>query len=193
MVVLVEYLWSQRNRYEGIKEYHELFREVCKAHKATLHGLLKPLNEPWQWAHLIEADTMETWQNIIDVIDGRCLHERENIVQNNLRIYSRREYNPKPKNLNKMRFLNVELDVWEGLDVGIREYFDAHVDMFKGLNGIWFMGQYAVWNDPFNWAHFYWYDTQKNWREASELCFRAMGRPERIRTFLGRTYELYTP
>lgn len=193
MVVLVEYLWSQRNRYEGIKEYHELFREVCKAHKATPLGLFKPLNEPWQWAHLIEVDTMETWQNIIDEIDGRYLHERENIVQNNLRIYSRREYNPKPKNLNKMRFLTVELDVWEGLDVGIKEYFDAHVDMFKALNGIWFMGQYTVWNDPFNWAHFYWYDTQKNWREAEEICFRAMGRPERIRSLIARTYELYTP
>jgi hypothetical protein len=193
MVVLIEYLWNQRNRYEGIEEYHRLFADVCDARGVSLLGLFKPLNEPWQWAHLFEADSMDEWQSVIDEVDKIHFKKREQIVQNNLRVYSRREYNPRPKNLNNMRFVNVELDVWEGVNVGIKEYHDAHVDMFKGLKGVWYMGQYSPANEPFNWAHLYWYDTHQSWREAIDICYRSMGRPERIKTLIGRTYEIYNP
>jgi len=191
MVPLIEYLWNQKNRYEGIKEYHELVKEVCTNNGVTLLGLFKPISEPWNWAYFFEADNMGSWQTVIDEIEEKNFHNRGNITQNITRLYTRQAYNPKPKNLGPMRFLNVELDVWEGINVGIKEYFDAHVNMYQDVEGIWFMGQYAVWNEPYNWAHFYWYDNHKNWKHAMDLCFGAMGRPDRITTLLGRTYELY--
>jgi hypothetical protein len=119
-------------------------------------------------------------------------YKHENITQNFFRAYQRFEYNPPPKNLNKMKFLQIELDIWEGIDIGIKEYYNAHVKMFEKLKTIWFMGQYAPINENYHWAHFYWYDTPKNFSEASEICFRAMGRPTRITMMVIRTYELYS-
>jgi len=194
MAVLVEYLWNQKKRYEGFNDIYENFRDVCKddGESKTL-GLCKPHSEAWNWAIFIETNSMESWHNLLDQFDSKLGKKCESITQNFFRVYQRFEYNPPPKTIHKMRFLNLELDVWEGIDVGIKEYFNAHVKMFDGLENIWFMGQYVPVNENYNWAHFYWYDTQRNFSEASEICYRAMGRPNRIKILVARTYELYSP
>jgi hypothetical protein len=193
MVVLIEYLWDQKNRYEGVKEYCELVESVCTNRGGVnLLGLFKPLNESWNWAQFFEADDMDCWQNVIDEVEKRYHDNRENIIRDKFRFYSQRNYNPKHKNLGPMRFLNIELDVWEGINIGIKEYFDAHVKIFEEIDGVWIMGQYSIWNEHFNWAHLYWYDTHQHWDHACDVCWRSMGRPERVKELVGRTYEVIT-
>lgn len=195
--VLFETCWNQKNRYTGIKEYYDIVKEVCKeTSNVELIGLFRPRNELWNWAYFIEVqppNTMGTWQNISDEIERRYHAKRNDVSQSIMRWYSNNFYNNKPENLGELKYLQIELDVWEGIDIGVREYFDAHVKVFDGQEGVWYQGAYRVWNDPFNWANFYWF---RDWGRAlamSNASWRATGQPYILPIINVRSYERYNP
>ena len=191
---LIETCWIQKKRYSGITEYYDLIKEVCHGIDGVeLLGLFQPLSEGWNWAYIIETDDLEKWEDVKDEVSRRYFDKRENITQSITRIYTALAYNPRPKNLGNLKYLWVELDLWEGINVGIKEYFDAHVQVFEGKEGVWFMGQYVPWNDEYNWVHFYWFKSVTHMIDMSIDSHRATGRPDRITLILTRLYERYDP
>jgi hypothetical protein len=195
--VIFETCWNQKNRYSGIKEYYDIVKDVCtEVDSVELIGLFRPRTEPWNWAYFIAVnppDTMGTWQKVSDEIDRRNYALRDSISQSFMRWYSENYFNPRPENLEQLKFLQIELDVWEGINVGVKEYFDAHVKVFEGQEGVWYQGQYRVWNEPYNWANFYWYRDWSRMLAMSDASWRVTGQPDRIPILIIRNYERYDP
>jgi hypothetical protein len=192
--VLYEICWNQKNRYSGIREYYDIIKQVCAdTNGVELLGLFKPLNEPWNWAYFIKVNNPETKHIVSDEIDRRYRAKRDNITQSFYRFYSPTYYNPKPENAGDLKYLQVELEKWEGINVGIREYHDAHVIAFERQEGAWYQGVYPAWTDHYNWAYFYWFRDLKRMSELSEIVWRATGQPARASLINIRNYERYEP
>ncbi len=171
-----------------------MVEEVCSRMKgADFLGLFNPLNESWQWAFFVEVEGLEDWETISDEISTRSVERVDDFTAHITRFYSRIDHNPKPRNQRPLRLINVELDVWDGINVGIKEYHDAHVRTFEGQKDVWYMGQYSPANEDYTWAHFYWFDSWKRANEMSIASFRSISRPERLRILCTRNYRRYEP
>jgi hypothetical protein len=152
-------------------------------------GLFSPLNEPWQWAYFIEVEGLESWEAISDEIFSRNGDRVDDITQSTTRFYGRTNYNPKPRGQHPLRLMNVELDVWEGVNVGVNEYYDIHDKIFDGKDDVWYMGQYSPANENYHWAYFYWFDSWELLNEMSIASFRTTGHPEMLKTICTRNYR----
>jgi hypothetical protein len=169
-------------------------KDVCsEVDGLNFIGLFRPLNEPWNWAHFIGTDERDLYKSVTNEIDRKYKAKRDDITQSFVRHYSRSYDNPTCENIEQLSLLQIELDVWQGIDVGIKEYHDAHVQVFENQKGAIYQGQYRVWNDPFNWAHFYWFRDWKRALEMSDLSWRATSQPQRVSLLNTRSYERYTP
>jgi hypothetical protein len=191
---IYECLWNQRNRYTGVKDYYNVVAEVCSDYKGVdLIGLFMPQNEPWNWAYFIVVDSAETKQSIFDEINSRYYQKRENISQSFSRYYTSIFNNPKPSGLGRLKFLHIELDVVQGIDPGLKQHHDARCRVFDGQEGVWYQGQYRVWNEPYNWAYFFWYRSWARMRVMSDASWRAVGQPINVPIINVRSYERYDP
>ena len=139
----------------------------------------------------MEVEDLEDWETISDEISNRNFERVDDFTAHITRFYNTMNYNPKPKNQRPLRLINVELDVWEGINVGIKEYHDAHVRTFEGQKDVWYMGQYSPANEDYTWAHFYWFDSWERMKEMSIASYRSISRPERLRILCTRNYRRY--
>lgn len=187
-------LWMQKERYSGLKEYCDLIKEVCNGKPGVeLLGIYRPLNENWNWAYIIRIDDLYTWRQIDNEINERYFEIRENITHSMARIYEARGETPKPENIDAMNYFLEEMEMWEGIDVGLEEWYNMEVKVFDKAEGIWFMGQYAPFNEGYNWTHFMMFDTMKRLRPLQMMCYNAYGRQERVLCSESRLYEKYEP
>jgi hypothetical protein len=192
--VIFETCWNQKSRFSGVKEYYNIVKDVCSEFdNVELFGLFRPRTEPWNWAYFIGVDLGDTWQQVSDEVDRRYHTKQDNITQSINRWYSYNYVNPKPNNFDQLKYFQIELDVWEGINVGVKEYFDVHTKIFEGQEGVWYQGQYHVWNDPFNWAQFYWFRDRVRMRALSDACWRATGQLTRTPIIVIRHYERFEP
>lgn len=194
MSQIYECLWNQRNRYSGVKEYYDVVADVCSEYKEVdLIGLFMPLSEPWNWAYFIKVDSAETKQNIFDEISSRYFTKRENITQSFARCYTNNFYNPKPEAQEPLKFMQIELDIVDGIDPGLKQHHDARCRVFEGQEGVWYQGQYRVWSEPYNWAYFFWYRSWARMHVMSDASWRAVGQPINVPIINARSYERYRP
>jgi hypothetical protein len=178
--VFYEIYWNQKNRYSGIKEYYDIIKDVCSETSGVeLFGLFKPLNEPWNWAYFLRVDTPEAMHNIGEEIDRRYETKRDNISQSFYRFFTPYYDCPKSEKLDQLKYLQIEFELWEGINVGIKEYHNSHVMAFEGQEGAWYQGVYRPWTDHYNWAYFYWFRDIKCMSTMSDTVWRASGQPER--------------
>lgn len=186
--------WMQKERYLGLKEYCDLIKEACRGKVGVeLFGIFRPLNEKWNWTYIIRTDDLAKWRQIDDEINEKYHKSRENITQTMTRIYTARAETPKPKNLGVMNYFLEEMEVWEGVDVGLDEWYDMEVKVFDKKEGIWFMGQYGPWNCAYNWTHFMMFDTIHRHRSIDMMCNDAYGRQERTLIRESELYERFEP
>ena len=193
---MVRYLiltsWIQNNRYNGIEEYYNIVRDASNTiNDVELFGLYRPITEKWHWAYLIYTDDLEKWEDVEETIERNYLKKRDEITQKTTRIYIERVRNPKPKKLELLKYLEVELSVWEGIDKGVRQYFDTISEVFLENEDAWLMGQYYTASEKYNWAHIFMYKSLNDMIEMDFEFYKAMGRPPNQLFFVERLYKLY--
>jgi hypothetical protein len=193
--VIFENSWNQKKRYTGLEEYYNLIKQVCKkTDNVNLLGLFQPQTESWNWTYFIEVttpNTMNTWQKVVDEVNHRNKANRENITNNSVRWYHEIYTNPKPAQTDELKYLQIELNIWDDINIGIKDYHNAHITAFKGQKDVWYQGNYRVWNEPYHSANFYWFKDWIRMREMSDISWRLTGQPERVKMINIRNYERY--
>ncbi|MBD3206209.1 hypothetical protein GF319_07680 [Candidatus Bathyarchaeota archaeon] len=181
-----------KNKYDDIKDYYNTVKEACYLiDNAELLGLYIPLTENWHWTYLLNVDELETWQKVEETIEKKYLVFRDQITQKINRVYVERIRTPKPKNNNPMKYLEIELSVWDGIDKGIQRYFNSISEIFRENENCWLLGQYAPASERYNWAHFFMYKSMRDLTEMDIISGRAVGRPENVLFTVERLFKLY--
>jgi len=187
-------LWMHKDRYHGLKKYCDVVKESCSGKPGVeFFGIYKPLNEAWNWAYIIRVDGLSKWRQIDEEVYEKHRESRSNITQTMTRIYEARAETPKPEATEAMKYFLEEGEMWEGIDVGLEEFYDMEVRVFENKEGIWFMGQYAPYNEGWNWAHLMMFDTMQRFRSLMMMCYDAYGRPDRQLSASSRLFERYEP
>ena len=186
--------WMQKERYLGLKEYCDLIKEACTGKSGVeLFGIYRPLNESWNWAYIIRTDDFVKWKQIDDEINGKYRGKRENITQTMTRIYTANAETPQPENMGVMKYFLEEMEVWDGWDIGLIDWYNLEVKVFDKKEGIWFMGLYQPWNSAYHWTHFMMFDEIHRQIPIGRMCYDAYGRQERTLSNEAKLYERYEP
>lgn len=187
---IFQFLWNQRERYSGIVEYFTLIEEVCtEIEDIELLGIYEPLSESWQWSYLVYTDKLEKWEEVYEEIGRRYFKQRRNITQDITRIYVERFLNTKPIEVNKMKYLEIELNRWEGISLQVEDFYEAIVQAFEGLTDSIYMGQYDPVSEPYTWAHLYWYESAPRIKELDYHIYSKIGRPHNLQDLVERFYK----
>ena len=131
---------------------------------------------------------MEKW-NIVAEESEKNYQDRENITQIQNRIYVERASNPLKEKLSNLKILELELILWDGINLGSHEYFQSLSKVFNDIEGVWFMGQYGPANDPYNWAHCFMYDSISRMTEMDVETFKSVGRPKNAIITVEKIYK----
>lgn len=181
-----------KNKYDDIEDYYNIVKEVCNLiDNAELLGLYIPLTEEWHWAYLLDVDELETWQKVDEEVEKNYQAKRDQITQKINRVYVERIRNQDPKHSKPMKYLEIELSVWDGIDKGIQQYFDLISDVFHEKENSWLIGQFAPASERYNWAHFFMYESMRDLTEMDIISGRAVGRPDNILFTVERLFKLY--
>jgi hypothetical protein len=186
--------WMQKDRYRGLNEYCALINEVCTGKSGVeLFGIFRPLNESWNWAYIIRTDDFVKWKQIDDEINVKYRGKRGNITQTMTRIYTAKAETSQPENMGVMKYFLEEMEVWDGWDIGLIDWYNLEVKVFDKKEGIWFMGLYQPWNSTYHWTHFMMFDEIHRQIPIARMCNDAYGRQERTLSNESKLYERYEP
>lgn len=187
---IFQFLWNQRDRYSGQTEYFSIIRDVCnEIDDLELLGIYEPISEAWHWSYLVYTSQLEKWEKAYEEISQRYSENCDNIIQDITRIYVETYLNIKPNDLIHMKYLEIELNKWEGTNNEIQSYYKAIVQGFNEFNDAHYLGQYRPVSEPYSWAHLYWYKTVSQIKEIDVKIYSKIGRPSNIQQFIERFYK----
>jgi hypothetical protein len=167
--------WKQRERFSKVKEFYHIIKKIAEEIEGVeTFGLYKPLTEDWHWSYLLYLDDLEKWNKVDEESETKFEYGRDNIIQRQNRIFVEKVSNPLNKKLESLEVLELELILWNEINIGSYEYFESISKVLKDKDGVWFLGQYGPANEPYNWTHFFMYDSLNRITEVDiELGVRA--------------------
>ena len=186
---IFQFLWNQRDRYNGQNEYFSIIRDVCnQIVDLELLGIYEPVSEPWHWSFFVYTNQLEKWEEAYEEIRRRYSN-CDNITQDITRIYVERYLNSKPSDIIHMKYLEIELNKWEGINKEIQSYYESIVQGFSEVTDCHYLGQYHPVSEPYSWAHLYLYKTVSQIKELDVRIYSKIGRPSNIQQFIERFYK----
>ena len=185
---IVQTCWNQFEKYVGISEYYKLIEDLCcDIRGIELYGLFRPLIDDWQWTFFSGVDSLDKWEELIEGLEG----QNGQITKSSNRIFLLNSFNPKPRNIEDLNYLEIELSIWDGINIGVKNYYDSLVRVFNNKEGAWYMGLYQPANEEFNWANFFWYKSLNYLSFMDIESYKVTGRPENMKLGLERLYKKY--
>ncbi|TFH16877.1 hypothetical protein E4H04_05910 [Candidatus Bathyarchaeota archaeon] len=152
--------WSQRERYDKVEEFYQIVKEITEEIEGVeTFGLYRPLTEDWHWSYLLYLDNLEKWNRVNEESEKNFVNGRDNIIRNQNRIFVEKSSNPLNNKLESLKILELELILWNDINIGSYEYFESISSVLKDKEGVWFLGQYGPANEPYNWTHCFMYDS----------------------------------
>ena len=194
---LIETLWMNKERNIGLKEYYEVIKKVCKEKEGIeFLGLYKPLNEGWNWAYFLKTDNLDKWRKLDNEINKLYADMNDNVTSTMTRIFEGSDQfkqPPIPKNRDSLNYFVEEVQLWAGVDLGVREYYSEQCELFEGVEGAWLFGLYVPWSEGLNWAFVYMFDSLSRYFDLQIEWLRRYGRPENLISSAMRIYERFEP
>jgi hypothetical protein len=159
--------WNQRKRFSKVKEFYHIIKKIAEEIEGveTL-GLYKPLTKDWHWSYLLYLDDLEKWNKVDEESETIFEYGRDNIIQRQNRIFVEKASNPLNKKLESLEILELELILWNDINIGSYEYFESISKVLNNKDGVWFLGQYGPANEPYNWTHCFMYDSLNRMTEV---------------------------
>jgi hypothetical protein len=193
---LIETLWMNRERDMGLKEYYEVVKKACKGKDGVeFLGLYRPLNEGWNWVYFLKTDSLDKWRELDNEI-AKYVDVYDNVTSTMTRIYlgsDQFKQPPTPKKMGSPNYIVEDIQLWAGVDVGLREYYSEACELFDGVEGAWLFGLYVPWSEGSNWTFVYMYDSLSRHIDRAMEWSRRYGRPENLISSVIRIYERYEP
>ncbi len=193
---LIETLWMNKERNTGLKEYYEVIKKVFKGKDGIeFLGLYRPLNEGWNWAYFLKTDNLVKWRELDNEI-AKYVDIYDNITSTMTRIYlgsDQFKQPPTPKKMDSPNYIIEDIQLWAGVDVGLREYYSEACELFEGVEGARLFGLYVPWSEGSNWTFVYMYDSLSRHIDRSIEWSRRYGRPENLISSVVRMFERYEP
>jgi len=194
---LIETLWMNKERIMGLKEYYKVIKKTCEGKDGIeFLGLYRPLNEGWNWAHFLKTDNLDKWRELDKEINKKYVDVNYNVTNTMTRVYEgsdQFEQPPVPKKKDSLNYIVLDVQLWAGVDVGLREYYSEQCGLFEGVEGAWLYGLYVPWSEGLNWAFVYMFDSLSGYNDRANEWLKRYGRPENLVSSAIRMYERYEP
>jgi len=194
---LIETLWMNKERIMGLKEYYKVIKKACEGKDGIeFLGLYRPLNEGWNWAHFLKTDDLDKWRELDKEINKKNVDMNDNVTSTMTRMYEGSDQFKQPPIPNKMdspNYIVEDTQLWEGVDIGVREYYSEQCKLFEGVEGAWLYGLFVPWSEGSNWTFIYIYDSLSKHIDRSVEWSKRYGRPENLISSVIRLYERFEP
>ncbi len=194
---IVKTCWMNKSRKCGLKEHYEVIKRIFKEKEdIELLGFYKPLNDGWNWAYFLKLRDIDTWRALDKEINEQYFDVNDNVTKILTRVYVMPEdlKNPPIPKRNKLyNYISEEMMVWDGIDIGINDYYSAVYEILGDVYSIRFLGMYMPWSEKYNYTFFHMFDALSHLVDLDARIFRDHGRPENMTSHVIRLYERLDP
>ncbi len=192
---IIKTSWVNKKRTVGLREYYDKVNALCKKNNGLeFLGFYRPLNEGWNWAYFIKSNDIDVWRDFNNEINREYLDTEDNVTKISSSVYQAPDQlraPPIPKKKVSFNYLFEDKMVWQGISIGINDYYSAMCDALEEIDDMRLLGLYMPWNDVYNYSLFHTFNYFNQLINLMRTVFLEHGRPENMRSQVFGMYERY--